>query len=87
MMRYGILATALLAATVAHAADEPWTVHGQFTLVDQFHPRFTAPYTGRNSLNPGNRGNETTDATLFFGLRLWDGASFTGIRNSIRASE
>jgi high affinity Mn2+ porin len=72
-MRNWIFAAALLASTAAQADDEPWSIHGQFTLVDQFHPRFTAPYTGRNSLNPGNRGDETTDATLFLGLRLWDG--------------
>jgi high affinity Mn2+ porin len=54
-------------------APEDWNLHGQFTLVDQFHPAFTSPYRGPNSLDPGNRGDETTDLTLFAGVRLWSG--------------
>ena len=34
---------------------------------------FNAPYSGPNSLSP-NRGAETTDATLYLGARLWQGA-------------
>jgi len=49
-------------------------VHGQATFTDQYHPRFTSPYQGPDSLNPGQRGDETTDATLYVGLRPWRGA-------------
>ena len=52
---------------------ESWAVHGQITTVVQYHPRFTAPYSGANSLNPGNRGDETVAATLFAGVRPWTG--------------
>lgn len=62
------------------AADEVvpewWSVHGQFTNVTQFHPRFRSPFRGQNSLDPGNRGNETIDATLFLGVRVWDSLEF-----------
>jgi high affinity Mn2+ porin len=60
-------------ASAAPAEAEIYSFHGQFTLVDQFHPSFTSPYRGPNSLDPGNRGDETIDLTLFFGARLWDG--------------
>lgn len=52
---------------------EDWAVHGQFTSVVQYHPNFTSPYRGPNSLDPGNRGNETVAATLFIGVRPWSG--------------
>lgn len=55
---------------------EDYSIHGQFTNVTQYHPRFTSPYRGPNSLDPGNRGNETIDLTLFLGVRLWDGGEF-----------
>ncbi len=50
-------------------------LHGQFTTVVQYHPAFTSPYRGPNSLDPGNSGRETVDLTLFGGLRLWRGAA------------
>lgn len=56
-----------------HAVIEDWSMHGQLTFVDQYHPAFRSPYRGANSLDPGSRGNETFDATLFLGMRLWDG--------------
>lgn len=55
------------------AAPETWAVHGQSTFVVQYHPAFRSPYRGHNSLDPGSRGNETFDATLFLGVRPWDG--------------
>lgn len=50
---------------------EDWAIHGQITLVEQFHPAFSSPYRGTNSLDPGNRGDETIAATLDAGLRPW----------------
>lgn len=63
----------LAMAADADSAAEIWSVHGQATFVDEYHPAFRAPYTGPNSLDPRSRGDETLDATLFLGLRLWDG--------------
>jgi len=57
----------------AQAASEKWSVHGQMTGVWQYHPAFRSPYRGRNSLDPGSRGNETFDATLYAGVRPWTG--------------
>jgi high affinity Mn2+ porin len=58
------------------SVPEDFSLHGQFTFVEQYHPSFRAPYSGANSLYPGNSGKETADATLFVGARLWRGAEF-----------
>jgi Carbohydrate-selective porin len=77
MVRKTAAAAFLLAWTAAHAdttATETWSLHAQATFVEQYHPAFRSPMRGANSLDPGSRGNETFDATLFAGVRLWDGA-------------
>jgi high affinity Mn2+ porin len=63
----------------AHPADqapaaETWAIHGQITNVTQWHNRFRSPYAGTNSLTADGRSEETTDVTIFAGLRLWHGA-------------
>jgi high affinity Mn2+ porin len=76
-----LLGGAWMAVARADPADDPtpppatedFNLHGQFTAVDQFHPRFNSRYRGPNSLDPGNRGDETVDLTLFAGARLWTG--------------
>jgi high affinity Mn2+ porin len=56
------------------ALDLDWFVlHGQTTFVSQYAPPFHAPYRGANSLD-SNAGRETWDATLYAGVRLWQGA-------------
>ena len=55
------------------ANEERWSLHGQATFVDQYHPAFHSPYRGPNSLDPGSRGNETIDMTLFAGASPWEG--------------
>jgi high affinity Mn2+ porin len=62
-------------AAASPAALPAWNVHAQFTAVSQLHPSFTSPYQGANSLDPGFSEKETTDFTLFAGVRLWRGAS------------
>ena len=66
---------------VAVRADEPgppqpyyesWGLHVQATNVSQWHPSFAAPYSGSNSLNPAANSNETSDVTLFAGVKVWD---------------
>jgi len=74
MMRAPLALAAVFLSPVAAAADaEDWAIHGQFTYVEQSTSDFNAPYQGRNSLTP-NKGEETTDATLYLGLKLWRGA-------------
>jgi high affinity Mn2+ porin len=71
-----LLRTAMVHADEPSAANEGWQLNGQATYVDQYHPAFTAPYGGPNSLNPASSNNETADITLYAGHRLWNGAEF-----------
>jgi high affinity Mn2+ porin len=61
-------------AAAAPQASQTWAVHGQTTVVDQGTLAFASPYAGPNSLDPGMRGRETWDATLYVGFRPWAGA-------------
>jgi high affinity Mn2+ porin len=65
---------ALAACCRASADDtEPWSLHAQSTFIEQYHPALKSAFRGPNSLDPGSRGNETFDLTVFAGARLWDG--------------
>ena len=55
-------------------SPEVWSLHGQATNVTQWHRRFKSPYSGINSLQSDGRTEETTDVTLYGGIRLWKGA-------------
>src|SRR5262245_45059447 len=59
------------------AADDPpaawWGLHGQATVVTQYHPGFPSAFQGPNSLDPEAQARETVDLTLYGGLRLWQG--------------
>jgi high affinity Mn2+ porin len=59
--------------SLAPLEGDNWSVHGQTTYVSQYAPLFHAPYRGTNSLDT-NAGRETLDATLYAGLKLWQGA-------------
>ena len=48
--------------------------HGQTTFLEQAYPAFRSPYEGPQSLPGGGQGRETWDATLYAGVRLWQGA-------------
>jgi high affinity Mn2+ porin len=69
--------TASSAAPVAPEATVPeaWNLYGQATFVKQYHPGFTSPFQGTNSLSPVSNSEETTDLTLFLGVRLWEGGA------------
>jgi high affinity Mn2+ porin len=55
-------------------AEDRFNVHGQATFVWQAYPAMRSPYVGPNSLPGTGQGRETFDATLFAGIRLWQGA-------------
>ncbi|MFZ0571637.1 MAG: carbohydrate porin [Rhodomicrobium sp.] len=48
--------------------------HGQATFVEQGYPPIRSPYQGPYSLPGGGQSEETTDLTLYAGMRLWQGA-------------
>src|SRR6202012_794388 len=58
--------------------DSPQThrlnIHFQATFIYQYHPAFNAPYSGQNSLKPGEDKENSVTATLYLGARLWKGA-------------
>ena len=60
-------------STTAPVTPDSWAVSGQFTGLSQYHPSFTAPYSGKNSLNSDNLSSATADLTLFAGVRVWSG--------------
>jgi high affinity Mn2+ porin len=66
-------ADAVAADAAADVADQQFAIHGQATYVEQETGSFRAPYAGPNSLSP-DQGRETTDATLYLGVRPWSGA-------------
>ncbi|MDB5480420.1 MAG: putative exported protein of unknown function [Caulobacteraceae bacterium] len=68
------VATADDAGAASDKAPQTWAIDGQTTFVDQGTFAFRSPYRGANSLDPGTRGRETFDATLFAGVRPWTGA-------------
>jgi len=73
-MRVCALLLLIMAMAPAAAAEaEDWALHGQSTVIVQYHPAFRSPYRGANSMDPGSRGNETVNATAYLGARLWDG--------------
>ncbi|MDA8329160.1 MAG: carbohydrate porin [Betaproteobacteria bacterium] len=53
-----------------------WAGYGQYTNTYQWHPAFTSPYSGVNSLYSGNSGDQTNDATLYLGCRFSPGMEF-----------
>jgi high affinity Mn2+ porin len=52
---------------------QTWAVHGQTTYTQQYQPAFRSPYQGPQSLSPAANGRETFDATIYAGVRPWQG--------------
>jgi high affinity Mn2+ porin len=77
-----LLSMLQLPATKAIAQDAKDTTtkaprfnfHFQATYIYQYKPAFHAPYSGTNSLQPGEDKENSITSTLFFGVRLWKGA-------------
>ena len=47
--------------------------HGQATVSEQAYPPIRSPYEGANSLPATGQGREVADATLYAGVRPWQG--------------
>jgi len=73
----------LILPVILHAQAKPdsvknvpwWNFHFQMTVITQYHPSFKAKYSGRNSLDTNAETNISVTSTLFFGVKLWKGAS------------
>jgi high affinity Mn2+ porin len=50
-----------------------WSLHGQFTYVEQGYFAFHSPYEGSSSLSGASQMRNTASATVFLGRRLWRG--------------
>jgi high affinity Mn2+ porin len=55
-------------------AEDNFNVHAQTTFAWMAYPAFRSPYAGPQGLPGGGLGAETFDATLYAGIRLWQGA-------------
>ncbi|BDG01400.1 carbohydrate porin [Anaeromyxobacter oryzae] len=61
-------------ADAAASEAERLSLHYQATVATQWHPRFPAPYSGPNSMQPAPESATSVVADLFLGARLWRGA-------------
>jgi high affinity Mn2+ porin len=62
-------------AVDAYGPDEDrFAFHAQTTFTWQGYPAIRSPYSGPNSLPGTGEGREAIDATLYAGVRLWQGA-------------
>jgi high affinity Mn2+ porin len=50
-----------------------YSLHYQFTAATQYHPSFSAKYSGQNSLTPDAESATAFVTTLYADLRLWRG--------------
>ena len=63
------------ATDTALSLPSDWfSLHYQFTAATQYHPSFSAKYSGQNSLSPESENASAFVTTLFADLRLWRGA-------------
>jgi high affinity Mn2+ porin len=58
------------------APDKLWAIHVQATDVLQYHPAFTSPFEGANSLSGSQQTANTVNASVFVGLQPWKGGQF-----------
>lgn len=63
-----------LAAAQDTLKAQQTNLHFQQTIITQYKPAFSAPYTGKNSLITQQETQSSITSTLFTGTRLWKGA-------------
>ncbi len=70
-----LLLPLLLRAQSAEGGDSArsWSIHFQQTVVSQYHPDFSANYSGANSLRTHEPSASSITATLYIGRSLWEG--------------
>lgn len=72
----GSPSTTAMQENPVETSEQRWNLHFQTTYVGQHKNPFSAPYSGPQSLIPSTENGYTWTATVFFGLRLWQGAEF-----------
>jgi high affinity Mn2+ porin len=79
-MKKALLSLTILFTTIKFAIaqdtvkNQQFNLHFQQTVITQYKPGFSAPYTGNNSLLTGEETQTSLTTTLFGGARLWKGA-------------
>ena len=61
---------------VQQPEQQNWAIHFDAIEIFQGQPGFHAPYSGTNSIVPGDDFRQTSEVDLFFDVRLWPGAEF-----------
>src|SRR5260370_37373731 len=56
--------------------QQNWAIHFDAIEVLQGQPEFHAPYSGTNSLHPGDNFRQTSQADIFINVHLWPGGEF-----------
>jgi high affinity Mn2+ porin len=67
---FGNIAYAQIPAIPDSATNINSDFHFQLTTVTQYHPYFSAPYTGANTLQTKEKKATTLTATFFYGLQI-----------------
>lgn len=80
ILLYGLsMLTLIVQKTNAQDADsnkvERFSIHAQTTVINQYKFAYSAPYSGSNSLRTSDESQTSLTSTLYFGARLWKGAS------------
>src|SRR5207253_8258845 len=69
-----LLSVATCFAFAQDTVKQPrFSLHFQQTIITQYKPSFSAPYTGQNSLSPTEETQTSITSTLFGAARLWKG--------------
>jgi high affinity Mn2+ porin len=61
-------------AQPSDSSSQEWNFHFQQTIVVQYHPPFSAKYSGTNSLDTSEPAQTSLTSTFFIGGRLWKNA-------------
>ena len=73
MLTFTGLAGIALPVQAEESEFESWQLKAQTTAVVQHKPGFAATYSGTNSLVPNRESSRTWTATLYAGIRPWEG--------------
>ena len=79
MKKQLLLTIILLNIVIAALAQDTtkqqrFSLHFQQTIITQYKPAFSAPYSGQNSLSPKTETQSSLTTTLFAATHLWKGA-------------